>query len=142
MQHVPSLIYGDLVTSFSLPNIPVTDPANNDVILELTCTTEAELALAMVSVKQGSKNRKSCLLQQRAWVMIRYEQLLEEHHDEIATILSSETAKTLAYTKGDAWCGINVVEQTMRFYTKTKTMIARWFEENIPCGPNMTISLK
>jgi malonate-semialdehyde dehydrogenase (acetylating)/methylmalonate-semialdehyde dehydrogenase len=34
--------------------------------------------------------------------MIRYEQLLEEHHDEIATILSSETAKTLAYTKGDA----------------------------------------
>ncbi|MDB4281537.1 hypothetical protein N9872_01010 [Paraglaciecola sp.] len=66
MQHVPSLIYGDLVTSFSLPNIPVTDPANNDVILELTCTTEAELALAMASVKQGSKNRKSCLLQQRA----------------------------------------------------------------------------
>tara|TARA_B110000908_G_C10063094_1_gene361563 strand:- start:20 stop:178 length:159 start_codon:yes stop_codon:yes gene_type:complete len=50
--------------------------------------------------------------------------------------------KTLADVKVKVWRGIELAEQTVRFYTKTKTMITRWFEENIPCGPNMTISLK
>ena len=37
--------------SSSLPNIPVTDPANNEVISELACTSEAELTVAMASAK-------------------------------------------------------------------------------------------
>ena len=51
MHLVPSLINGELVTSTSLPNIAVTNPANNEVIAELTCTTDAELALAVASAK-------------------------------------------------------------------------------------------
>ena len=34
-------------------------------------------------------------------------------------------------------------KQGVRFYTETKTITARWFEEDIPAGDlNMTISLK
>ena len=33
-------------------------------------------------------------------------------------------------------------KQAVRFYTETKTITARWFEDDIPSGPNMTISLK
>ena len=43
--------------------------------------------------------------------MMRYQHLLKEHHDEIATILSEETGKTFADAKGDVWRGIEVVEQ-------------------------------
>ncbi len=43
MQLVPSLINGELIISSSLPNIPVTNPANNNVIAELTCTTETKI---------------------------------------------------------------------------------------------------
>jgi malonate-semialdehyde dehydrogenase (acetylating)/methylmalonate-semialdehyde dehydrogenase len=43
--------------------------------------------------------------------MLRYQHLLKEHHDEIATILSEETGKTFADAKGDVWRGIEVVEQ-------------------------------
>ena len=64
------------------------------------------------------------------------------NNEEIAIILSSETGKTLADATGDVWRGIEVVEQTVRFYTETKTITARWFEDDIPSGPNMTISLK
>jgi malonate-semialdehyde dehydrogenase (acetylating)/methylmalonate-semialdehyde dehydrogenase len=33
-------------------------------------------------------------------------------------------------------------KQAVRFYTETKTVTARWFDEDIPGGPNMTIHLK
>lgn len=32
-------------------------------------------------------------------------------------------------------------KQAVRFYTETKTVTARWFEDDIPSGPNMTINL-
>ncbi len=33
-------------------------------------------------------------------------------------------------------------KQAVRFYTETKTVTARWFDEDIAAGPNMTIHLK
>ena len=33
-------------------------------------------------------------------------------------------------------------KQGVRFYTETKTVTARWFDEDIPSGPNMTIQLR
>jgi malonate-semialdehyde dehydrogenase (acetylating)/methylmalonate-semialdehyde dehydrogenase len=33
-------------------------------------------------------------------------------------------------------------KQAVRFYTETKTVISRWFEDDIPGGPNMTIHLQ
>ncbi|MCY7294169.1 CoA-acylating methylmalonate-semialdehyde dehydrogenase [Alteromonas sp. a30] len=32
-------------------------------------------------------------------------------------------------------------KQAVRFYSETKTVTARWFEDDIPSGPNMTINL-
>ena len=43
--------------------------------------------------------------------MLRYQQLLKERHDEIATVLAQETGKTFEDAKGDVWRGIEVVEQ-------------------------------
>ncbi|WP_429034483.1 CoA-acylating methylmalonate-semialdehyde dehydrogenase [Aeromonas media] len=33
-------------------------------------------------------------------------------------------------------------KQAVRFYTETKTVTERWFDEDIPSGPNMTIHLR
>ncbi|OHU87006.1 MULTISPECIES: CoA-acylating methylmalonate-semialdehyde dehydrogenase [Pseudoalteromonas] len=33
-------------------------------------------------------------------------------------------------------------KQGVRFYTETKTITSRWFEDDIACGPNMSIDLK
>jgi malonate-semialdehyde dehydrogenase (acetylating)/methylmalonate-semialdehyde dehydrogenase len=33
-------------------------------------------------------------------------------------------------------------KQAVRFYTETKTVTERWFDEDIPAGPNMTIHLR
>lgn len=42
--------------------------------------------------------------------MLRYQHLLKEHHDELATILAQETGKTFEDAKGDVWRGIEVAE--------------------------------
>ncbi|NIY88021.1 CoA-acylating methylmalonate-semialdehyde dehydrogenase, partial [Vibrio campbellii] len=33
-------------------------------------------------------------------------------------------------------------KQAVRFYTETKTVTARWFDDDIPTGPNLTINLR
>lgn len=33
-------------------------------------------------------------------------------------------------------------KQAVRFYTETKTITARWFEDDVATGPNMSINLK
>ncbi|MAH27687.1 MAG: methylmalonate-semialdehyde dehydrogenase (CoA acylating), partial [Pseudoalteromonadaceae bacterium] len=33
-------------------------------------------------------------------------------------------------------------KQGIRFYTETKTITSRWFEDDIASGPNMSINLK
>ena len=43
--------------------------------------------------------------------MMKYQELLKTHQDDIAKILSKENGKTFEDAKGDVWRGIEVVEQ-------------------------------
>jgi len=104
------LINGDLIISSSLPNISVTNPANDDVIAELNCTTESELALVLTSAKVAFEECHDVPVSERVRVMMRYQQLLKEHHGDIAIIVSSETGNTLADSKSDVWRCIEVVQ--------------------------------
>ncbi|MFT4993079.1 MAG: malonate-semialdehyde dehydrogenase (acetylating)/methylmalonate-semialdehyde dehydrogenase [Paraglaciecola sp.] len=113
MQHVPLLIDGEFIPSTSTQLIDVTNPANNSVIAQVPCATEAELDAAIASAKKAFLIWREVPAPERARIMMRYQHLLKEHHDEIATILSSETGKTFADAKGDVWRGIEVVEQAM-----------------------------
>jgi malonate-semialdehyde dehydrogenase (acetylating)/methylmalonate-semialdehyde dehydrogenase len=113
MQHVPLLIDGEFIPSTSKQMIDVTNPANNSVIAQAPCATDAELDAAVVSAKEAFLIWREVPAPERARIMMRYQHLLKENHDEIATILSSETGKTFADAKGDVWRGIEVVEQAM-----------------------------
>ncbi|MGO4893722.1 CoA-acylating methylmalonate-semialdehyde dehydrogenase [Flavobacterium sp. W21_SRS_FM6] len=113
MHTVPLLINGDFIASLTTQFIDVTNPNNNAVIAKAPCATDDEIAAAIAAAKQAFLTWREVPAPERARVMMRYQQLLKEHHDEIATILSQETGKTLADAKGDVWRGIEVVEQAM-----------------------------
>ena len=91
-------------------NIDVTNPANNSVIAKINCATTAEVEQAIHSAKEAFKTWKEVPVSERARVMLRYQHLLKEHHDELATILAQETGKTFEDAKGDVWRGIEVAE--------------------------------
>lgn len=110
MKNVPLYIAGEFVESQTDQWIDVTDPATNEVIARAPCTTDAEMRRAIDNAGEVFKSWKETPVSERARVMMRYQALLKEHHDEIAEILSSETGKTFEDAKGDVWRGIEVVE--------------------------------
>lgn len=108
---VPLYINGEFINSSSSQWIEVTDPATNDVIANVPCSTESELESAIASAGETFEQWKEVPVPERARLMLSYQQLLKDHHDELATLLSSETGKNFADAKGDVWRGIEVVEQ-------------------------------
>lgn len=110
MKKVPLYIAGEFIDSQADQWIDVTDPATNEVIARAPCTTDAEMRRAIDNAGEVFKSWKETPVSERARVMMRYQALLKEHHDEIAEILSSETGKTFEDAKGDVWRGIEVVE--------------------------------
>lgn len=109
-QQVPQLINGEFITSQSDRSIPVTNPATGLVIADTPCATPEEVEAAISSAKSAFATWKEVPVPERARLMLRYQHLLKEHHDEIAEILSQETGKVFADAKGDVWRGIEVVE--------------------------------
>ncbi|PSW05420.1 CoA-acylating methylmalonate-semialdehyde dehydrogenase [Photobacterium lipolyticum] len=111
IQSVPLFINGEFRQSVSKQWIHVTNPASNEIIANLPCATEAEVTEAVASASQAFLQWKEVAVSERARLMLRYQQLLKEHHDELATLVSQETGKIFADAKGDVWRGIEVVEQ-------------------------------
>ncbi len=108
---VPLFIGGEFRESQTADWIEVTNPATNDVIAYVPCSTNDELHAAIDSAKATFQTWKEVAVSERARLMLRYQHLLKEHHEDIAVLLSHETGKILADAKGDVWRGIEVVEQ-------------------------------
>ncbi|MBT0587204.1 CoA-acylating methylmalonate-semialdehyde dehydrogenase [Alteromonas oceanisediminis] len=113
MQTVPLLIDGNFVGSKSEQYISVTNPANNQEIARAPKALDSEVEAAIAAAQAAFETWKKVATPERARVMMRYQHLLKEHHDELATILAGETGKTFDDAKGDVWRGIEVVEQAM-----------------------------
>src|SRR5690606_20231290 len=112
MHSVPLFIAGEFVQSQTSDWIEVTNPATNEVIARAPCASPAELDQAVESAAEAFRQWKEVPVSERARLMLRYQALLKEHHDELTEILSSETGKTFEDAKGDVWRGIEVVEHT------------------------------
>lgn len=110
MQDVPLFIDGEFIQSQTAQWIEVTNPATQTVLAKAPCATESEMKRAYESARQAFDIWKETPVSERARLMMRYQALLKEHHDELAEILSQETGKTFEDAKGDVWRGIEVVE--------------------------------
>ena len=113
MQTVPLLIDGEFISSGSEECIAVTNPADNRVIAQVPKALDSEMEAAIDAASRAFETWKKIPTPERARVMMRYQHLLKQHQDELATILSGETGKTFDDAKGDVWRGIEVVEQAM-----------------------------
>ncbi|WP_028112017.1 CoA-acylating methylmalonate-semialdehyde dehydrogenase [Ferrimonas kyonanensis] len=108
---VQHLIGGECLNGSGDRIIEITNPADNGTIAQLNCATEAEVNQAVASAKAAQLQWRETPVSERARLMLRYQHLLKENHDRIATVLAKETGKTFADAKGDVWRGIEVVEQ-------------------------------
>ena len=111
MKRVPLFINGEFVQSNAEQTQPVFNPANQQIIAQVPMATPTEVDLAVASAKAAFETWRLVPIAERARVMMRYQALLKQHHDELAEILSQDTGKTFEDAKGYVWRGIEVVEQ-------------------------------
>ncbi len=107
---VPLYIDGKWIKSRSEQFIPVTNPATQEIITRVPCATAEEIQCAVDSASEAFQTWKETAVPVRARIMLAYQHLLKQHHDELARILARETGKTFEDAKGDVWRGIEVVE--------------------------------
>lgn len=109
-QRVPLMIDGKWVESRTEHWLDVTNPADQQVLSRVPFATDAEVDTAIASAAKAFETWKNVPIPQRARLMFRYQELLKEHHDELAEIICQELGKNFEDAKGDVWRGIEVVE--------------------------------
>ncbi|MFH7564489.1 CoA-acylating methylmalonate-semialdehyde dehydrogenase [Oceanimonas smirnovii] len=130
---VPLLINGSMVQSKTQQWLEVTNPASQKVIAHLPCATADEVKAAIAAAKNVFEQWQRVPVPERARLMLRYQALLKEHHDELAQLLSRDTGKTLEDARGDVWRGIEVVEQAANISSLTLGEIQTEVATGVDC---------
>lgn len=105
---VPMFINGEFVQSSTSKFIELRNPANNDVIGLVPESTQEEMEAATAAAKAAYPAWRDTPVQQRMRVMLKYQALIREHHDELAALVTKEQGKTTPDAWGDVFRGLEV----------------------------------
>ncbi|KDO18109.1 methylmalonate-semialdehyde dehydrogenase [Saprolegnia parasitica CBS 223.65] len=109
-ERVPNFINGQFVQSKTTKWIDVRNPATNEVVCQVPETTPEELQAAADAAKVAFKTWKEVPVQHRQRVMLKLQQLVRDHTEELAHSITKEQGKTLADARGDVFRGLEIVE--------------------------------
>lgn len=88
----------------------VTNPANGKVIANVANAGVIETELAVRSAKQALKHWSSKSAAQRSEILKKWYQLMQDHQDDLAKILTLEQGKPLTEAKGEILYGAAFIE--------------------------------
>ncbi|WP_020617005.1 CoA-acylating methylmalonate-semialdehyde dehydrogenase [Paenibacillus daejeonensis] len=107
---ITNFIGGQWVDSASSTTEPVYNPATGEVIAEVPLSTRADLDAAVAAAKAAYPGWSRTAVPRRARLLFRYQQLLVEHWEELAKIITRENGKSYAEAYGEVQRGIECVE--------------------------------
>ncbi|HMK14479.1 MAG TPA: CoA-acylating methylmalonate-semialdehyde dehydrogenase [Burkholderiales bacterium] len=107
---LPLWIDGGKVESQSKRFGEVTNPATGEVIRRVPFANNDDIDAAVAAAKQAFPAWRETPPLRRARIMMRYLQLLEKNHEQLARLASEEHGKTLSDAAGSVQRGIEVVE--------------------------------
>lgn len=88
----------------------VTNPANNELVVQVTNAGIKETEDAVLAAKDALKEWKNTPASKRAKLLMKWFELMALHHDDLATILTVEQGKPLAEAKGEISYGMAFIE--------------------------------
>jgi malonate-semialdehyde dehydrogenase (acetylating)/methylmalonate-semialdehyde dehydrogenase len=109
---VKNFINGKFEESKAKEWIPVINPATQEVVCQVPCSTDEELRRAEAGATAAFKTWKEVPVQQRQRVFFKFQDLIRSHTEELALSITTEQGKTLADARGDVFRGLEVVETT------------------------------
>ena len=113
MQELNHWIDGKEVKGTSGRFSDVMNPATGEVIARVPLATPAELDAAIASAAIAQVAWAATNPQRRARVMMKFGQLINDHMEELAELVSREHGKTLPDARGDVQRGLEVIELCM-----------------------------
>ena len=107
---VKALISGELVESKTDQYVDMVSPLSNEVIGKVPCMLESEIDDAVQKAHKAYLLWRFTPVMTRTRVMLKYQALVKENMQELATILCEESGKTFDDAKGDLVRGYEVIE--------------------------------
>jgi malonate-semialdehyde dehydrogenase (acetylating)/methylmalonate-semialdehyde dehydrogenase len=90
--------------------MPVTNSSTGEVMAEAPRCSLEEVNAAVESAAEAFPGWRDTPITRRVQMMFRYKAILEDHVEELATLLATEMGKTLIEARGDVIKAIEVVE--------------------------------
>src|SRR5919197_1900221 len=103
-------IGGEEAPASSTRKAPVFDPATGEVQAEVVLGDAADVDRAVQAARTAFEKWGDVSVTRRMRVMFRFRDLVDQHADELARVISSEHGKVLADAKGEVIRGQEVVE--------------------------------
>jgi malonate-semialdehyde dehydrogenase (acetylating)/methylmalonate-semialdehyde dehydrogenase len=88
----------------------VPNPATGETLAQVPLSTRADLDRAVAAAKEAFKTWSKTPVPKRARILFRYQQLLVEHWDELARLITLENGKSFDEAYGEVQRGIECVE--------------------------------
>lgn len=110
LQLVPSLVGGRWQTGKPTRSGEVYNPSTGKPIARVPFATAAETAAAVDAAKAALPGWSETPAVERARVMFQFRQLISDHFDELAALVTREHGKTLAEARAEVQRGQEVVE--------------------------------
>jgi malonate-semialdehyde dehydrogenase (acetylating)/methylmalonate-semialdehyde dehydrogenase len=110
---VPTLknfINGEWGESSSIRSEPVFNPATEEVIAHVPFSSKEDVNSAVASAAEAFKSWSKTPVPRRARILFKFQQLLVEHWEELAKIVTLENGKSYNEAYGEVLRGIECVE--------------------------------
>lgn len=110
VERLRNYIGGQWVDASGEGSEPLYNPATGEVIAAVPLSDASDVERAVQAAAAAFDAWRETPVIRRARVMFRYKQLLEEHKEELAAVITREHGKTLAEARAELERGIEVVE--------------------------------
>ena len=132
MQILKNFINGKWTESRSEQTVPVYNPATHEVLAEVPYgpATAKDVEDAIAAAQKAYESWRQVPVLKRIQPLYKLKQLLEEHTDEIARLITLECGKTIAESKGELQRAIENVEVACG----TPMLMQSEYLENIASG--------
>ncbi|PIC58326.1 methylmalonate-semialdehyde dehydrogenase (CoA acylating) [Sporosarcina sp. P12(2017)] len=107
---VQNYINGEWVSATTDQTEPVYNPATGEVVAHVPISTTEDLDRAVQAASEAFITWKEVPVPRRARILFKYQQLLVDHWDELARIITVENGKNFTEAHGEVLRGIECVE--------------------------------
>ncbi len=114
---------GDWADAADGATFTVTNPARGDAIAEVASIGRAQTAEAIAKAAEAQKSWAAKTAKERANVLRKWYELMMQHQEDLATILTAEQGKPMAESRGEVAYGAAFIEwfaeEAKRIYGET-----------------------